>query len=300
MIRFVFSLALLLLALPASGQLLQGRLRAAVGGGSPVDWTASFVAVWRCEETSGDRANDTATSCGSDCDLTDNNTVGYGVGIEGTNACDFELDNTESLDCDHNASGCDELETMAEGSAVSMLLWTATESANDPNVTHFKISGGWSTYQHWSIERLRYSSPIREIYARHYDGTTFSYTYSDFGEPTDDTWTHVALTWANDADDEMLTYINGEESTDGSPATISSNLTLDANGDTRLGWKHDGRLDEIAAIGVELTAAQICRICSCGIDGSECVCSGSTYTDSGRNSANCGSCTLPDCDAAAP
>jgi hypothetical protein len=41
----------------------------------------------------------------------------------------------------------------------------------------------------------------------------------------------------------------------------------------------------------------LCKICSCGVDGSACTCSGASYLSSGRNTTACGSCTLPTCDA---
>lgn len=64
--------------------------------------------------------------------------------------------------------------------------------------------------------------------------------------------------------------------------------------------KMNGHLDECFIVGQALSAAAICRICSCGLRGEQCTCSGTSYTSSGRNASNCGSCTLPACNAATP
>jgi len=67
------------------------------------------------------------------------------------------------------------------------------------------------------------------------------------------------------------------------------------------GCQWSGQLDECFVANVELSAAAICRICSCGLRGEQCMCSGTSYTSTGRNAASCGSCTLPtDCSATTP
>lgn len=67
--------------------------------------------------------------------------------------------------------------------------------------------------------------------------------------------------------------------------------------DTR---KFLGQVDECFLFQGTLAITSSCRICSCGIDGSLCVCSGTTYTSNGRNAASCGTCTLPACNKATP
>jgi len=62
-----------------------------------------------------------------------------------------------------------------------------------------------------------------------------------------------------------------------------------------------GQIDECWVTNKALSAAAICRICSCGVRGEKCACSGSSYAVSGRNASACGSCTLPtDCSASTP
>lgn len=91
----------------------------------------------------------------------------------------------------------------------------------------------------------------------------------------------------------------------------------------------EGQLDEAFVITQTLAASEICRVCSCGIQGTACECDTGTPanykactvdadcqdfsaagrcdttsgTCQGRNHATdpgCGGCTLPACNAAAP
>lgn len=86
---------------------------------------SDIMAWYSCEETSSVRYDATD----NDNDLTDNNTVGYGTGVNG-NACDFERDNTEYLSIAYasqtdftpsdewSLSMCFKLETLSSNSAV--------------------------------------------------------------------------------------------------------------------------------------------------------------------------------------
>jgi hypothetical protein len=290
---------LLALLLPQQHN-IQHNPHVAAGGSSPVDWTSSFVAVWLCEETSGTRANESSTSCGSDCDLTDNNTVASGTGIQGSNSCDFEETDSDNLSCTMNNPGCNEIEAALESGAVSIVSWLNAESNVSSNARYVEVLGGSPGFETFTLQKSEFSTPQHELTA-FMEGQA---TSVDSGEAeTVGTYEHLAFTWANDADDDIEYYVNGESV--GTAGSLTSTPTVGSNGSFTLGGRNssvdvDGDMDEIGIIDAELTAAQICRICSCGIDGSECVCSGSSYSDSGRNSSNCGSCTLPDCDAAAP
>ena len=84
----------------------------------------------------------------------------------------------------------------------------------------------------------------------------------------------------------------------GSPGTSTAALTVS---DPANAFAGPGQLDECFVTNTELSAAAICRICSCGVRGEQCTCNGASYTSSGRNATNCGSCTLPsNCAATAP
>lgn len=61
-----------------------------------------------------------------------------------------------------------------------------------------------------------------------------------------------------------------------------------------------GTYDACGWDATNLDDAALCRICSCGVDGSACACSGTTYTNEGRRTTFCGSCTLPACNLSTP
>jgi len=62
-----------------------------------------------------------------------------------------------------------------------------------------------------------------------------------------------------------------------------------------------GQIDECFFYAGSLSAAAACRICSCGISGALCACSGAAFTATGRNVSACNSCPLPAaCNAATP
>lgn len=65
--------------------------------------------------------------------------------------------------------------------------------------------------------------------------------------------------------------------------------------------RYEGQVDECFIAPSAFSDAQICHVCSCGIDGSQCTCNGTDYVNRGRNTSYCGSCTLPtNCSAAPP
>jgi hypothetical protein len=81
--------------------------------------------------------------------------------------------------------------------------------------------------------------------------------------------------------------------TDATTETFTLGTVFSSTG--AVGW-----YDECGWDSFSMSDESICRICSCGVDGSACACSGTTYTNSGRNTTMCGSCALPACDTAAP
>ena len=61
-----------------------------------------------------------------------------------------------------------------------------------------------------------------------------------------------------------------------------------------------GQFDECFVANTAFSDAAICRICSCGLRGEQCSCSGASYASKGRNATHCGNCVLPACNAATP
>lgn len=52
-------------------------------------------------------------------------------------------------------------------------------------------------------------------------------------------------------------------------------------------------LDECFFYKGVLSARDVCKLCSCGPDGSLCACGGTTWANTGRNATYCSSCELP-------
>lgn len=274
-----------------------GGNRRAEGGGEEAaeDWTSSFLAVWSLDEaTDATRLNASTASCGTDCDLSDNNGVAQDTTnfIEGAASAYFETGAVDYLECTRET--CDELTFIQP---ISFGCWAGDDQAqgNNGRVIHNEDNTG----NGWSLFHLRFGSPNYNYNCNVGDGQTNGDTGSG-----DEELNHVVCTYANDADDEINLYFNGE--VDATPATTTDNTAITVSegdfsiSDNSGAWDWYGSIDECFVIDVELTASQVCRICSCGIDGSECSCSGSTYVDAGRNASHCGECTMTDCDALGP
>src|SRR3990172_12050712 len=93
-----------------AGYEVHGRTIPAAAGTPATDWSGSFVAWWDLEEGSGTRiATGGTCASGTDCDLTDNNTVGQDTTnfVEGTAAALYVQANNEYLSC--TAATCNKL-----------------------------------------------------------------------------------------------------------------------------------------------------------------------------------------------
>jgi hypothetical protein len=112
--------------------------------------------------------------------------------------------------------------------------------------------------------------------------------------PGTTTWHHVAATYVSGGLGRV--YVDGAVqaslATMGVGTTTANVLYLMNNND------FFGQLDECWLTATQLAAASVCRICSCGLRGEQCSCSGTAFASTGRNASACGSCTLPaDCTA---
>jgi len=119
-----------------------------------------------------------------------------------------------------------------------------------------------------------------------------------------DTWTHVGCVFDAGAD-TIQAYVDGVAY--GSPV-LAGPMTSAAKfqlGEATSGnfGVFPGLYDEWFVDERAFSAAEMCRLCSCGIRGEQCLCDGgdpTQYVDSGRNATACNSCTLPACDTPAP
>jgi hypothetical protein len=279
------------------------RGSAGAGGDPAADWSASFIAWWSLDEASGTRIANGSTSCGSagsDCDLADNATVTNDTTNkqEGTASASFASTNSEYLDC---ADGtCNELDMTGSGESFTWGCWWRSGSDVSQMLldNYDEVGGSKGGY---NMERLTVSD--RGLCEVRDQNSIYNLLTAIDSMPADDGWVHVACQVTDNGTGSFSTFIDGELSTN-LPAVTPE--TAPDGEDFFLGTQDaatifmDGELDECFVIDDLLTEAEVCRVCSCQVDGSLCTCNGTSYDDDGRNSTECGSCTLPDCDAAAP
>jgi hypothetical protein len=115
-------------------------------------------------------------------------------------------------------------------------------------------------------------------------------------------WTHATCTF-----DDTANQLKGYRNASAGAASTATDMRSIASGSFFLGgdgsatvWA--GQADDCYVYNGELIDADICRICSCGTTGGACSCwteDPTIYLDTGFNS-QCGGCTLPACNKAAP
>ena len=267
-------------------------------------WTSYMTAVWNLDQASGaTRTGD--GSCGTTCNLSDNNTVSQStsIKIEGTASADL-TGSTNYLSC-ANATCGSSLGTASSGGtggSISFGCWgypttasllykyqllgRATAATGSPSTGYeLDISGNLSS--------------VPAIVTCIIDSTIAT---KSFTTPASSAWVHVGCVF-NDSTNVLTPYTEGAAGTTASPTSITTNTadfyvgkiqsTSGANG----GNDFAGNIDECFVVkGQALSSASMCRICSCGVDGSFCKTSSidtSAWSDKGRNAMFCSSCTLP-------
>lgn len=328
----ISALALALLFTPSHAVVIKsGGSAAGVSFGTwePLNWTPDFVAVWSLDEgTSSDRVSNPLSSCGSSCDLTpvavDQDTSLYKEGsasaamtaasgsLNATNLqCDADNDDSDSLD---NCTALDissgnlswggwfNLGSQLAQAGVSgpsdnyvQILGTYTGGSSDNGYGLFYQQSGYSALYHCVMDGSDLTTSVfanTAITSDIYDATWHS------------TWTYIACTY--DASTDVLSFYYRDDDAPGdSGKTLSSVTALTSSsanfrvGTTQTDNLQDFNVDDLFVAQKALTATDICRICSCGADGSACSCVSSnqaSYVDKGRNAA-CGDCTLPNCNS---
>lgn len=272
-------------------------------GGVSGDWTSSFVAIWDCEEDTGaTRQNRTGTSCAPDCDLADNQTN------------DVIKDTTNfvigTASCSFNSGGFSGLTNSADTELFpgTTLSWGCFARATADTIFMVFLSGHGTGTQGGDNYRAARSSAADRAATRMGTGVLGTGTDANGTDNAWDNtqdWHHVGGVF-DDSADTLQTYFDG--ATSGSAATVTAMATASSGqGSTfKLSFGNDGSqvftgmLDECFVYSGVLDATDWCKMCSCGIDGSLCTCAGASYNTSGRNTTDCGSCTLPDCNASTP
>ena len=281
-------------------------------------WIGSMLTRYGMDESSGTRDN--AGTCDAACDLT---VSGSGVGnstsqfIEGMASGSFVNTADSWLICTDANCGS----TYNQSGSFTFMSWFRPTNAGVRNVGgKYEATNGFRMLT--NTTKLRCG--IQTSGAEKLQNSTSNYITAgwNFGACIRTcTGTDCATT------NTIATYLNGELS---STTTLTeaccsntNNFNLGtANEATAFDWH--GEIDTTAFTNKALTASQLCHACSCLISGAKCACdsrdptryrrcasdvdcwTGAVFArcESGRcqgfNTAFCGSCTLPDCNLAAP
>lgn len=215
--------------------------------------TTNLVSYWSMEEASGTRSDSHGTN-----DLTDNNTVTQGTGIQ-SNGADFEASNSEYLSVADNSS-------ISITGDLSVSMWIYRESATNMGL----------------IGKVLY--PNREYQLRINDGSNLLQLWMSSNgssqtkkqvswSPLTSTWYHVGFTY-NASAGEVKFYIDGSQQ--GSTQTGMPTNLYNGSAELRIGHIEagdymDGIIDEVALYSRTLTSSEMNWLYNSG--------SGRSYSD---------------------
>ncbi len=243
------------------------------------DWSTQFWGLWRMEENSGTRAD----SSGNGRDLAEvGGTAPAAAAVEGAASVDL-IDAQESL-----SRATDNLSAQS----ITFGCWAyPTESGGGD------IVGRWASNVGWQLERrVSGARSLCRVGA-------VSDSFQSPGVMDQDTWTHAVCAYSA-ASGNIQSYANGlADTVDAGVATLAASATNLRVGTGDSAGKLQARIDECFVFAGRLDTAAICRVCSCGVNGAACSCSGivpTQYADTGRNATMCGGCALPACNLTAP
>lgn len=190
------------------------------------DYSTGLVSYWELEETSGTRVDVHGSN-----DLTDNNTVLQGTGIQG-NCADFESTNTEYLSKTSPVN--------LDLSTYSISLWFKPESAVTGCIIGKMTSDSNINFMIYTVGGI--------LYMRHTVGGTI---YDAVGTTTltNGTWYHIIATF--DTTNGSILYLNNvQEATNtafsATDTATGAMLTIGARYRTTLDIPQDGLIDEVA------------------------------------------------------
>lgn len=298
-------LTLLLLAQPVVAQigwtnvvLTNVIVKQASGGTSAVpDWTSSFVAVYDIEGASP--WNQTGGTCGANCNLTNS-----GMAQDSTtyqhNSASASADESDGVDYASCAYGtCTGITGMTGSYSVGAWFNNGDDTVNQQFVRNQSTGGFY----------LQFTASSDNVFCYYYDGASqYQNTDADTFEQIDGwAWVSCAHDASGGAGSSTISaYSASDNLWDKNTKSALSPMTANTGGDFYLASEFGvsavtGNIDEAWIYDGVLSDAAMCRICSCGIDDSLCTYSGTTFVDAGRNTTECGSCTLcSDASASTP
>jgi len=259
----------------------------ASGGADPAssDWSAEIDYWWDMEEDG--TANRVSSGGAGSLDL---DTDGASLTRDGTNKKRGDYAVPVASSGSTNLADGQVLATDLSGEDdFTMGCWTRFSADNASTVM-----GRWDGNDGYRINRT--GNPKRArcwVDAKSDVYTGAVYAWNEFE--------HVACRYDASAN-EIEAFLNGQAT---GSATSQTNFTSRATefvigaDSSRAANEMNGQVDECFLHLTALDDAAICKICSCGIDGSKCFCDGSaptSYTNKG-DSAECGNC-LDDAGAA--
>lgn len=213
-------------------------------GGSPV---ASQTAYWPFDELQGTTINSraptafTETLTGALWKPKANCTV---------NGC-LDFDGVDDNVTVTNADGIDFDVNLSTGFTFSAWINPDSDGENDVGQIFYKGANTWCRVDSQSVSNLDLECSL--------DLTTSDATLNISTPLTISSWTHVAVSYTDDADDEITIWVNGiprgtSTNGSGSPAiTDTANLVI--GGTTTANF--DGRIDEFKVYNAELATAEI-------------------------------------------
>jgi len=254
------------------------------------NWTTSFTAVWLMEESSGTRTNAQGT--------TTRNLSEVG-GTSASNTTYFQQGAASLQSAPATSLQSTDTALVNLGTA-SSIAWTCMAWARPQSTATGRLiqnaaggTGGW--YLDFITSNTSFQAGA--------GGTTTAPSYRiGSTSVTVGTWNHVGVANHNGTGQPCNIWLNGKLSQGSDTCAFnvppgSQPFVIGGQGVNSF----DGQLDEAACINAVLPDADLCRICSCGIDGARCSCTGTAWNVTGRNAASCGSCTLPaSCTQATP
>lgn len=277
---------------------------------SAPSWAPYMVAYWTLDEGGAStRANTAgAGTCGgtqSNCDLTRNGTPTNDTTYfkQGTGSNTFD-GSTDWLFCS-NAT-CTALDIKSTGGlhtgSVSFGCW-ATENTLAASGEIGAIIGkhdgtyGYELLLDYGLALATFSTAKCQIDSY----TTWIPSYSTLLTAQRAPFINHYICTYDDASSTQTIYANGNLQKDlgnsgfvGTTYMLTSNSTNFKIGSSGNAGDFYGYVDECFVYRGVLSNRDACRICSCGVDGSLCTCSGdNNWVNKGRWDTDCGDCPLP-------